>query len=96
MLGITEGKTIFKTAKYSYNYLEDLQSKISKKMSNKEFPFVTSSTLMDTTNNIKVTVTSNKEEDLRKLKELDSIGGAIDIQYNENGMSKTELLLEKD
>ena len=96
LLGITEGKTIFKTAKYSYNYLEDLQSKISKKMSNKEFPFVTSSALMDTTNNIKVTVTSNKEEDLRKLKELDSIGGAIDIQYNENGMSQSELLLEKD
>lgn len=95
-LGITESKTIFKVAKYSYNYLEDLQSKISKKMSDKEIPFVTSSALMDDTNNIKVTVTSNKEEDLTKLKELDSIGGAIDIQYNENGMPKTELLTKKE
>lgn len=90
-LGITESKTIFKVAKYSYKYLEDLQSKISQKMSNKEFPFVITSALMDATNNIKVTVTSNKEEDLRKLKELDSIGGAIEIQYNENVMSKNDL-----
>lgn len=86
-LGITESKTIFKKAQYSYNYLEELQSKISKKMSDKEFTFVTTSALMDSTNRIKVTVISNKEEDLKKLKELDSIGGAIEIQYNENGIN---------
>jgi len=95
-LGIAENKTIFKVAKYSYNYLEDLQNKISKKMSNKEIPFVTTSTLMEATNNIKVTVTSNKEEDLKKLKKLDSIGGAMEIQYNEKAMQKNELLREKD
>ena len=95
LLGITEGKTIFKTAKHSYNYLTDLQSKISKKMIDKEFTFVTTSAIMEDNNNIKVTVISNNESDLKKIKALDTIGGAIEIQYNENGMSKTELLVEK-
>lgn len=95
LLGITEEKTIFKTAKYSYNYLTDLQNKISKKMIDKEFTFVTTSVVMEDNNNIKVTVISSDENDLNKIKVLDTIGGAIEIQYNENGMSKTELLVEK-
>ena len=94
-LGITESKTTFKTAKYSYNYLAELQNKISQKMIDKEFTFVTTSAVMEDNNNIKVTVISNKESDLNKIKSLDMIGGAIEIQYNENGMSKTELLVEK-
>ena len=94
-LGITESKTTFKIAKYSYNYLEELQNKISQKMIDKEFTFVTTSAVMEDNNNIKVTVISNNESDLKKIKALDTIGGAIEIQYNENGMSKTELLVEK-
>lgn len=95
-LGIAESKTIFKKAKYSYNYLEDLQSKISQKMSNKEISFVTTSAIMDTTNSIKVTVTSNAEEDLKQLKELDSIGGAIEIEYSTNSIVKEDLLVNKE
>ena len=95
-LGITESKTIFKDAKYSYNYLEDLQSKISQKMSSKEFPFVTTSTIMETTNNIKVTVTSNEEEDLKKIRKLDLIGGTIEIDYNTNSIVKEDLLVKTE
>ena len=95
LLGITEGKTMFKTAKYSYNYLTELQSKISKAMQNKELTFVTTSEVMEDNNNIKVTVISSNESDLNKIKELDTMEGAIEIQYNENGMPKTELLVEK-
>ena len=58
-LGITESKTTFKTAKYSYNYLWELQNKISQKMIDKEFTFVTTSAVMEDNNNIKVTVISN-------------------------------------
>lgn len=94
LLGITEGKTIFKTAKYSYNYLTDLQSKISKKMIDKEFTFIALSAVMEDSNNIKVTVTSNNESDLNKIKALDTIGGAIDIEYNTNSSAKTDLLIE--
>ena len=91
-----EANTIFKTAKHSYNYLTDLQSKISKKMIDKEFSFVTTSSIMEDNNNIKVTVISSNESDLNKIKELDTIGGAIEIQYNEEDMSKNELLVEKE
>lgn len=94
LLGITESKTIFKTAKYSYNYLTDLQSKIIKKMIDKEFTFMTLSAVMEDSNNIKVTVTSNNESDLNKIKALDTIGGAIDIEYNTNSSAKTDLLIE--
>lgn len=96
ILGITESKTTFKKAKYSYKYLTELQNKISKKMIDKEFTFVTKSAVMENNNNIKVTVTSNNESEWNKIKALDTIGGAIEIQYDENGMSKTELLVEKE
>lgn len=96
ILGITESKTTFKKVQYSYKYLTELQNKISKKMIDKEFTFVTKSAVMENNNNIKVTVTSNKESELNKIKALDTIGGAIEIQYDENGMSKTELLVEKE
>lgn len=93
ILGITESKTIFKKAEYTYEYLTDLQNKISKKMQNNELPFVTSSALMEDSNNIKVTVTSNNINDLNKIKELDTIGGAIEIQYVQNGIGTEDLLV---
>ncbi len=95
LLGITEGKTIFKTAKYSYNYLTELQSKISQKMIDKEFTFVTTSVIMEDNNDIKVTVTSNNESNLNKIKSLDTIGGAICIEYNTNSRETKDLLIEK-
>ena len=93
ILGITESKTIFKKAEYTYEYLIKLQNKISEKMQNKELPFVTSSSLMEDKNNIKVTVTSNSISDWNKIKELDTIGGAIDIQYEVNNIGTEDLLV---
>lgn len=95
LLGITENRTTFKTAKYSYNYLTNLQNKISKKMIDKEFTFVTKSAVMEDNNNIKVTVISNNENDLNKIKSLDTIGGAIEIHYNMNSSETKDLLVEK-
>lgn len=94
-LGITESNTIFKKAKYSYKYLTKLQEKISKKMQSKELTFVTTSSLMEEKNNVKVTVTTKDENELKKLKELDTIGGAIEIEYSENSMAHQDLLVEK-
>ena len=62
-------------------------------MQNKELPFVTSSSLMEDKNNIKVTVTSNNISDWNKIKELDTIGGAIDIQYEVNNIGTEDLLV---
>lgn len=95
-LGITESNTIFKKAKYSYEYLTELQEKISKKMQSKELTFVITSSLMEDTNNIKVTATTRDENELKKLKELDIIGGAIEIEYNENPIAHEDLLIEKN
>ena len=50
ILGVTESKTIFKTAKYSYNYLIELQNKISDKMRDKELSFVVSSEVAEDIN----------------------------------------------
>lgn len=95
ILGITESKTKFIKAKYSYNYLTELQAKISKAMTNKEVPFVTTSSLKEDTNNIKVTVTTKDNKDLQKIKELDTIGGAIEIKFSENSFSTEELIKYK-
>lgn len=95
-LGITQSKTTFKKAKYSYNYLKELQEKISKKMQNKELDFITSSALMEDSNNIKVNVKSKNESDIDKIRQLDKVGGAIDIQYDESTVPKKVLLIEKE
>lgn len=96
ILGISEKETTFETAKYSYNYLTKLQNEISQKMIDKEFTFVTSSAVMEDSNNIKVTVSSNNKSDLNKIKALDTIGGAIDIELNKNTMPRQDLLIEKE
>ena len=96
LLGITESKTTFKTVNNSYNYLIELQNKISQKMQNKEWPFVTSSTLMEVDNKIEVIVISNKKEDIDKIKELDTTGDAIEIKYNSNSINTEDLLIEAE
>ena len=53
------------------------------------------SAIMEDNNDIKVTVTSNNESDLNKIKSLDTIGGAIDIEYNTNSRATKDLLIEK-
>ena len=95
-LGISESKTIFKKAKYTYNYLEELQNKISKKMQDKELTFVTSSALMEDRNIVNVTVTSDNISDLNKIKELDTLGGAINIQYQSNSIGTEDLLVNPE
>ena len=96
ILGISESKTIFKKAKYTYNYLEELQNKISKKMQDKELTFVTSSALMEDRNIVNVTVTSDNISDINKIKELDTLGGAINIQYQSNSIGTEDLLVNPE
>lgn len=96
LLGITESKTKFETAKYSYEYLTELQDKIGTKMIEKEFPFVTSSSIIEDKNWIEIQVTTNKESELKKIRELDTIGGAISIRYSKDGIAKKDMLKEKD
>lgn len=96
LLGITESKTKFEEVKYSYEYLIELQNKISQKMTNKELPFVVSSSLMEDKNWVEVQVTTNKESELKKIRELDVIGGAISIRYSKDGVAKADMVKEKE
>ena len=75
-------------------YLTELQEKISNAMVNKDLPFVVSSSLCETTNNFVIGATTTNETELAKLYALDTIGGAIKVEFS-TGAGTKELLLPK-
>lgn len=81
-LGRSESNTIFVKGTYTLAYLTELQAKITNAMVNKELPFVVSSGVYEMTNTIVVEVTTNDETELSKLYALDTIGGAIKVEYS--------------
>lgn len=93
-LGRSESNTTFVQGTYTLAYLTELQTKISNAMVNKEFPFVVSSALRETTNNIVVGVTTTNEAELAKLYALDTIGGAIEVELS-TGAGTKELMIRK-
>ncbi len=93
-LGRSESNTSFVKGTYTLAYLTELQTKITNAMVNKEIPFVVSSGVYEMTNNIVVGVTTNDETELAKLYALDTIGGAIKVEYS-TGAGTEELLLPK-
>lgn len=93
-LGRNESNTTFVKGTYTLEYLTELQEKITQGMINKEFPFVVTSGVYETTNNIVIRVTTNNEEELKKVYALDTIGGAIQVEYG-TGAENKGLLLPK-
>lgn len=91
-LGRSENNTTFVKGTYTLAYLTELQSKITNAMVNKEFPFVVTSGVYETTNNIIIRVTTNDEAELAKVYALDAIGGAIKVEFITGAVTK-ELLL---
>lgn len=65
----------------SLEYVTELQTKVSSAMMNHEVPFVISSSVYENPYRLHVVVTSNAEEDLQKLRVLDTIGGVLEIEY---------------
>lgn len=63
-------------------YITELQSNVSAAMSKGELPFVSSSAVYENPYRLHVTVSSNSEEDLAKLKAFDTAGGALEIEYS--------------
>lgn len=80
-LGRSESNTTFIKGNYTLTYLTELQAKISDAMVNKELPFVTTSGVYETSNNIIVNVTTEDAAELAKLYALDTLGGAIEVQH---------------
>lgn len=68
-------------------------AKVSTAMSNGELPFVSSSAVYENPYRLHIIVTSNAETDLSKLKAFDTIGGALEIEYDANHISAVEEIL---
>ena len=74
-------------------YITELQAKVSTAMSNGELQFVSSSAVYENPYRLHIIVTSNAETDLSKLKAFDTIGGALEIEYDANHISAVEEIL---
>lgn len=75
-------------------YITELQAKVSTAMSNGELPFVSSSAVYENPYQLHITVSSNAEEDVAKLKAFDTIGGALKIVYEANPISVEDVTAE--
>ena len=95
-IGRTNENTVFKTAKYTMNYLEELQEKISTAMSEKEIPFVVSSGIYDRENRIIVTVNTKDQVLYEKIYSIDTLGGAIEIVYSDEQFTTSAEIAEAD
>lgn len=93
-LGRSESNTTFVKGTYTLAYLTELQAKITNAMVNKEIPFVVTSGVYETTNNVIICVTTNDEAELAKVYALDTVGGAIKVEFR-TGAVIEELLLPK-
>ena len=65
----------------SLEYVTELQAKVSSAMMNHEMPFVISSSVYENPYRLHIVVTLNAEEDLQRLRDLDTIGGVMEIEY---------------
>lgn len=81
-LGRSESNTTFVTGNYTLSYLTELQEKITNAMINNEIPFVVSSGVYEMSNCIIIRVTTNDEAELAKVYALDTVGGAIKVEYS--------------
>lgn len=93
-LGRNERNTTFVKGTYTLAYLTELQEKISNAMVNKEIPFVITSSVRETTNNIVISVTTNDEAELEKVYALDTIGGAIKVELGASVITEELVLLK--
>ena len=81
----------------SLEYVTELQAKVSSAMMNHEMPFVISSSVYENPYRLHIVVTSNAEEDLQRLRDLDTIGGVMEIEYvSENTNSRQDLYEQKN
>ena len=76
----------------SLEYVTDLQTKVSGAMMNHEMPFVISSSVYENPYRLHVVVTSNAEEDLQRLRDLDTLGGVLEIEYAPEKYGKARIL----
>ena len=76
-------------------YITELQAKVSTAMSKGELPFVSSSAIYENPYQLHVIVSSNEENDLSKLKAFDTMGGALEIEYDDENHISVEAIIEE-
>ncbi len=81
-------------ANITLKYITELQTKVSAAMSSGELTLVSSSSIYKNPYWLHITVSSNAEEDLAKLKTFDTIGGALEIVYDANPISIEDIATE--
>ncbi len=91
------GTTLFENTNtdVSLEYVTELQTKVSSAMMNQEVPFVISSAVYENPYRLHVVVTSNAEEDLQRLRDLDTIGGVLEIEYTPANTNSLDDLYEQ-
>lgn len=91
---IDESTIIFRKPNHSYQYLTELQNKISEKMADRTFNFIVASALLDDKNIIEVTVLkSTKDRQIAEIKKLDTTGTAIKVVYGDP-VAREDIILE--
>jgi len=79
--GIDKKNTVFKQAKYTLSYLTDIHETISEMMMAHDTPFIVSCGVYEMENRVAVGVLETaSEDDKQMIRELDSIGGAIEFE----------------
>lgn len=94
-LEVPEKDVLFKTGTYTHVYLTKLQALITEAMVNRTLPFVVTSGVYENQNRIVVGVTTRDEAEIARILALDTIGGAIEVEYSES-VALHELLEAKD
>lgn len=85
-LEVSEEDVLFKTGTYTHVYLTKLQALISEAMVNRTLPFVVTSGVYENKNRIVVGVTTRDASEIARVLAIDTIGGAIEIEYAENAV----------
>lgn len=81
---LLEERTIFKTADFSLVYLTELLETISKGMQDGKLSYVTSAAVMEQTNRVSVTMTTDDVNAVASVSSFDTLGGAIEFHYGES------------
>ena len=79
----------------SLEYVTELQTKVSGAMMSHEMPFIISSSVYENPYRLHIVVTSNAEEDLQRLRDLDTIGGVMEIEYVPENINSRHNLYEQ-
>lgn len=91
---LPEMETIFKTADFSLAYLTELLASISEGMRDGSLPYVTSAAVMEQSNRVSVTVTTEDVDLLATVLALDALGGAIELHYESGNAGEALAIAE--